>query len=74
MAADYDASDRAKSMAYIQQHQALGEVVTGLLYVDSDPRDMHDHLNTVQTPFNCLSEVELCPGSGALDKINASLR
>jgi 2-oxoglutarate/2-oxoacid ferredoxin oxidoreductase subunit beta len=74
LAADYDASDRAKAMDYIQQHQARGEVVTGLLYVDSDPRDLHEHLNTVKTPFNRLSEAELCPGSAALDKINASLR
>jgi 2-oxoglutarate/2-oxoacid ferredoxin oxidoreductase subunit beta len=74
LAADYDASDRAKAMGYIQQHQAQGEVVTGLLYVDSDPSDMHENLNTVKTPFNRLGETELCPGSGALDKINASLR
>ena len=72
LAADYDASDRAKAMGYIQQHQ--GEVVTGLLYVDPDPRDMHEHLNTTQIPFNQLSERELCPGSGALEKINDALR
>ena len=32
------------------------------------------HLNTVDAPLNALSEKELCPGSAALDKINASLR
>jgi 2-oxoglutarate/2-oxoacid ferredoxin oxidoreductase subunit beta len=74
LAADYDANDRAKAMNYIQAHQAQGEVVTGLLYVDSDPQDLHAHLNTVKSPFNSLREVELCPGSSALEKINASLR
>jgi hypothetical protein len=28
----------------------------------------------VETPFNRLSEKELCPGAGMLEKINASLR
>ncbi len=31
-------------------------------------------LNTVETPFNKLSEKELCPGTGMLEKLNASLR
>jgi 2-oxoglutarate ferredoxin oxidoreductase subunit beta len=48
--------------------------VTGLLYVDPNPEDLHRHFNTVDTPLNALSEKQLCPGSTALDKINASLR
>ena len=32
------------------------------------------HFNTVDKPLNALSEKELCPGSAALEKINASLR
>jgi 2-oxoglutarate ferredoxin oxidoreductase subunit beta len=71
---DYDATDRLKAMDYIQQHHARGEVVTGLLYVDPDSSDLHAHLNTVDTPLNRLTERELCPGSVALEKINASLR
>jgi 2-oxoglutarate ferredoxin oxidoreductase subunit beta len=35
---------------------------------------MHSHLDTVDTPLNALDEKALCPGSAALDKINASLR
>ena len=34
---------------------------------------MH-HLDTVATPLNQLGEAALCPGSAALEKINASLR
>src|SRR5471030_3012028 len=71
---EYDATDRLKAMDYIQQHHARGEVVTGLLYVDPASSDLHEHLNTVDVPLNRLSERELCPGSVALEKINASLR
>jgi 2-oxoglutarate ferredoxin oxidoreductase subunit beta len=31
-------------------------------------------MNTVSTPFNDLDEKALCPGSAALEKLNASLR
>ena len=71
---DYDPTNRLTAMDYIQQRHAKGEVVTGLLYVDPESSDMHEHLNTVETPLNRLSERELCPGSVALEKLNASLR
>ncbi|MBX7250045.1 MAG: 2-oxoacid:ferredoxin oxidoreductase subunit beta [Caulobacteraceae bacterium] len=74
LAADYDASDRNRAMAYLQERQSAGEIVTGLLYVDPDSSDLHDHLHTAATPLNRLGDAELTPGSGALDAINASLR
>jgi len=48
--------------------------VTKLLYLSPDSEDLHAHLNTVEMPFNKLSEKDLCPGAGVLDKINAALR
>ena len=54
--------------------RARGEIVTGLLYVDPDAHDLHDHLNTVDTPLNRLGEAELCPGAAALEAFNAACR
>jgi 2-oxoglutarate ferredoxin oxidoreductase subunit beta len=71
---DYDVHDRVAAMTFLQTHAAKGQIVTGLLYVDSDPEDLHHHLNTVDAALNTLSEKELCPGSAALEKINAGLR
>jgi 2-oxoglutarate/2-oxoacid ferredoxin oxidoreductase subunit beta len=71
---EYNPHDRTGAMAYMQSRAAMGEVVTGLIYMDKDARDMHANLNTVDAPLNCLSEKELCPGSAVLEKINASLR
>jgi len=70
----YDPTDRIKAMNFLQERAARGEVVTGLLYVHPDAADLHEHLNTVETPLNQMGERELCPGSVALDRINASLR
>jgi 2-oxoglutarate ferredoxin oxidoreductase subunit beta len=74
VAADYDATDKLSAITHLQMHQARGEVVTGLLYVDPDAADLHDHLHTVARPLNQLSDAELIPGSKALADINDSLR
>ena len=74
VAADYDPQDRVAAMNYLHTHAARGEVVTGLLYLDPNPDDLHSHLNTVKTPLNALGDRELCPGAKALNAINASLR
>ena len=71
---EYDPLDRVKALNYIAEHQAKGELVTGLLYVHPEADDLHAHLNTVDTPFNQLNAKELCPGSAVLEKLNASLR
>ncbi|HUX23421.1 MAG TPA: 2-oxoacid:ferredoxin oxidoreductase subunit beta [Burkholderiales bacterium] len=71
---EYDPLDRVKALNYIAEHQAKGELVTGLLYVHPDAEDLHAHLNTVDMPFNTLGARELCPGVAVLEKLNASLR
>ncbi len=72
--AEYDVHDRLAATTFIQHHAAKGQIVTGLLYVEEESDDLHGHLNTVEAPLNALGETDLCPGSAALDKINASLR
>ena len=71
---EYDNHDRLAAMNFLEVHAAKGEIVTGLLYLNPAPEDLHDHAHTVETPLNSLTEKELCPGSDALAKINASLR
>jgi 2-oxoglutarate ferredoxin oxidoreductase subunit beta len=74
LAADYEIHDRTAALGFLQHHAAKGQIVTGLLYIEPEPEDLHDNLSTVAQPLNALGEKELCPGSAALDKINASLR
>ena len=70
----YVVHDRVAALTYMQERAAAGEIVTGLLYVDPNPRDLHAHLKTVDTPLNALDEMALVPGARALDRINAGLR
>jgi 2-oxoglutarate ferredoxin oxidoreductase subunit beta len=74
LALDYDVHDRRAAMNHLMERAIAGEIVTGLLYVETEPEDMHANFNTIATPLNALGENELCPGSAALEKINASLR
>jgi 2-oxoglutarate ferredoxin oxidoreductase subunit beta len=70
----YDPGDKVAAMAYLQQRQAAGEIVTGLLYLRADADDLHGLLNTVDVALNELGQKELVPGAAALEKFNASLR
>lgn len=73
LAEGYDPGDRLAAMNHIARHEARGEILTGLLYVDGGADDLHGHLKTVEVPLNRLGEAELCPGAAALAALNAEL-
>jgi 2-oxoglutarate ferredoxin oxidoreductase subunit beta len=63
-----------EALATIRRKAAVGEVATGLLFVNEEQQDLHDVLNTSSRPLTDIPFRELCPGSKALVKINAALR
>jgi 2-oxoglutarate ferredoxin oxidoreductase subunit beta len=71
---DYDPTNRIAAMNYLQERQAAGEIVTGLLYTHPESEDLHDAQHTVLRPLNALGDAELVPGNAALAAFNASLR
>lgn len=73
LGAGYDPGDRLAAIAHIAAHDARGEILTGLLYVNAAAEDLHQHLNTVERPLNRLGVEDLCPGATALGAINAEL-
>ena len=64
LAADYDVHDRTAALGFLQQHAAKGQIVTGLLYVDREPDDLHGHLRTVDAPLNSLERKRPLPRPG----------
>ena len=74
LAADYDPHDRVAAMTYLQERHAAGEIVTGVVYLETEPTDLHDYLNTVDKPLNQLADADLCPGVEALMRFNELLR
>ncbi|HXF42475.1 MAG TPA: 2-oxoacid:ferredoxin oxidoreductase subunit beta [Pyrinomonadaceae bacterium] len=74
LAKDWDPFERLAAISALYRARERGEVLTGLLYIDPESRDLHSILNTVEIPLNQLTEEDLCPGASELEKINASLR
>jgi 2-oxoglutarate ferredoxin oxidoreductase subunit beta len=68
----YDPRDRQAVYTFLQQHQELGEIVTGLLYVDESVGDLHETGNTPDVPLAHLPYEKLCPGASALERLQAS--
>jgi len=71
---DYDPTDRARALAYVQEHAARNEHVTGLIYLGEGRRDFHGRHGTPDGPLNAVPFDRLCPGRAALDGILARYR
>lgn len=74
LAEDYDIHDRDAALAHLGTAQEQGEIVTGLIFVDSASSDLHAQLKTSDEPLNQFEARDLCPGSAVLATINQSLR
>lgn len=71
---EWNPEDRMSAINALQKTKINGEILTGLIYIEPESRDLHHLLNTVDTPLNQLGAKELCPGSKALEELNAELR
>ena len=69
VAEDYDLSDRDVAYNYIGEKQKEGEVLTGLLYISPDSKDMVAQNELVAAPLTTPHQ-QLCPGNDALSVYN----
>ena len=74
LAPNWDPTDRGSAVNRLYAAKAKGEILTGLLYIDQDSRDLHELERTVNRPLNQLQETDLNPGAAALEAINESFR
>ena len=71
---DMDIHDRSAAISAVNAAAKREEILTGLLYVDPDPFDLHDIIKTTGKPLNSLDEAALCPGNKVLRSINETFR
>lgn len=71
---EHDPGNRRAAVNALQDSREKGEILTGLIYIDTEEPDFKSMMKIGDKPLNGLSQEELCPGSEQLDKINASLR
>ncbi len=74
LAQDWDPRDRHSAVSRLYKAKAAGEILTGLIYIDTETQDLHSLLNSTETPLNVVPQSKLCPGSAALEGINAGFR
>jgi 2-oxoglutarate ferredoxin oxidoreductase subunit beta len=74
LAPNWNPYDRNSAVQKINLAKSTGQVLTGLLYIDAESKDLHQINNTVDKPLNKLTLDDLCPGQDVLAQINKSLR
>ena len=71
---DYDPTDRMAALHALEDSARTGEVVTGLLYVDTERPDFLQLLNLHDTPLALLPQSKLRPPESAMQEIMEELR
>ena len=74
VAQDYNPSNRGAAIDYIRSRHRQGEIVTGLLYLDSGEPDLHGVNQTTPVPLAELPYEALCPGREALAALQKRFR
>jgi len=71
---DYDPTNRATAYRFLEERQAAGEIVTGLLYIDESLKDMRDVSDVSDAPLATIDFGKLCPGQASLKKLQDTYR
>jgi 2-oxoglutarate ferredoxin oxidoreductase subunit beta len=72
--AKYDPTDRGVALARIQERSAAGEHLTGLLYIETGQKELHEMNATPDEPLNQMPYARLNPGAAQLSKLLARYR
>jgi 2-oxoglutarate ferredoxin oxidoreductase subunit beta len=70
----WDPFDRLAAVQAMEKARSTGDILTGLLYLNTETKDLHHMLGTAAAPLNQLKEETLIPGLDALEAINSSHR
>jgi 2-oxoglutarate ferredoxin oxidoreductase subunit beta len=71
---DFDPTDRLKALQALEESEAKGEVLTGVLYLNTNKPTFLDLLNLVDEPVSTLPESKVRPAKSVLDSVMDELR
>ncbi len=71
---NYDPTNRATALAMLQESQAAGEIMTGVLYIDESKPEMHEVNQQTGDPLQNLDYKRLCPGNKRLAELQDRFR
>lgn len=70
----WDPTDKDSSFKKMQEARGKGEILTGLIYIETNSQDLHDVIKTSKRPLNSLTEKDLMPSLEILEAINQDHR
>ena len=73
LAKDWNPEDRMSAMNAIGNAETKGEILTGLIYIHTESKDLQHIIDTSEKALNSLPQEVLCPGSEVLAGINKDL-
>ena len=71
---DYNPTDRMAALASLEEAAAKGEVLTGVLYLNTTSPTFIELLNLVEEPLATLPQTRVRPSKSALDEVMEELR
>ena len=71
---DFDPTDRLAALAALEDAEAKGEVLTGVLYVNTHKPTFIEQLNMCEEPVSTLPEAKVRPSQAVLDQVMEELR
>ena len=74
LAEGWDPADRLSAINAVAVARAKDEILTGLIFVDTDSSEFHETINTVDESLNKLTQEDLLPSAESLESINQSMR
>ncbi|MFN8366844.1 MAG: 2-oxoacid:ferredoxin oxidoreductase subunit beta [Candidatus Kapaibacterium sp.] len=74
LSSGWDPTNKTSAFNKLHDSRTKGEILTGLIYIDTESQDLHDVIKTCKTPLNKLTEKDLMPSLDALEAINADHR
>ena len=71
---DYDPTNRLAAGAILEEAEAKGEVLTGVLYVNPDKPTFIEQLNLMDVPIGTLPQSKTRPSREVLEQVMEELR
>lgn len=71
---DYDPTNKSAALQALLESQKSGQVLTGILYLETTQKNFVDTLNLVEEPLAHLTEDRVRPGKEVLDEVMEELR
>jgi 2-oxoglutarate ferredoxin oxidoreductase subunit beta len=71
---DFDPTDRLKSLTALEESEAKGEILTGVLYLNTAKPTFLELLNLTDEPVATLPEARVRPSRAVLDQVMDELR